>query len=42
VVVCGAAIVKDEARIALHGVPDRPGVSHRIFAAIAAANIAWT
>jgi aspartate kinase len=35
VVVCGAALVKDEARIALIGVPDQPGVSHRIFAAIA-------
>jgi aspartate kinase len=40
VVVCGAAVVKDEARIALSGVPDRPGVSHRIFAAMAEANIA--
>jgi aspartate kinase len=40
VVVCGAAIVKDEARVFLDGVPDRPGVSHRIFAAMAEANIA--
>jgi aspartate kinase len=40
VVVCGAALAKDEARIFLEGVPDRPGVSHRIFAAIAGQNIA--
>lgn len=39
IVVCGAAIVKDEARILLDGVPDQPGVSHRIFSAIAAQNI---
>ncbi len=39
VVVCGAALVKDEARVAIRGVPDRPGVSHRIFDAIAARNI---
>ncbi len=40
VVVCGAALVKDEARVTLEGVPDEPGVSHRIFAAIADQNIA--
>jgi aspartate kinase len=40
VVVCGAAIVKDEARVNLDGVPDEPGVSHRIFSAIAAQHIA--
>jgi aspartate kinase len=40
VVVCGAAIVKDEARVSLEGVPDQPGISHQIFAAIAAQNIA--
>src|SRR5947209_8088071 len=34
-VVCGAALGRDEARIALNGVPDEPGISHRIFAAIA-------
>jgi len=28
--VCGAALVKDEARINLDGVPDEPGVSHRV------------
>src|SRR5436190_7972157 len=38
-VVCGAALVRDEARIALDGVPDEPGVSHRVFSAIAARNI---
>jgi aspartate kinase len=38
-VVCGAAIVKDEARILLDGVPDQPGVSHRVFSAIAEQNI---
>jgi aspartate kinase len=39
VVVCGAAIVRDEARINLDGVPDQPGVSHRVFSAIAGQNI---
>jgi aspartate kinase len=37
--VCGVAMVKDEARILLDGVPDIPGVSHRVFSALAAANI---
>ena len=40
VVVCGAAMVKDEARIAVIDVPDEPGVSHKVFAAIAGKNIA--
>jgi aspartate kinase len=40
IVVCGAAVVKDEARVNIEGVPDEPGVSHRIFSAIAAQNIA--
>jgi aspartate kinase len=40
VVVCGAAMVKDEARISFEGVPDEPGVSHRVFSAIAGHNIA--
>ncbi|MCE9533596.1 MAG: aspartate kinase [Planctomycetes bacterium] len=40
VVVCGAAIAKDEVRIFLDSVPDQPGTSHRIFAAIAEKNIA--
>lgn len=38
--VCGAALAADEARLVLEGVPDVPGVSHRVFAALAAANIA--
>mgnify|MGYP005848420413 CR=1 FL=1 len=38
--VCGAALARDEARIVLDGVPDRPGVSHRVFSAVAGANIA--
>src|SRR5262249_6579286 len=37
--VCGCAIVRDEARVALQGVPDQPGISHRIFSAIAGQNI---
>jgi aspartate kinase len=37
--VCGAALVRDEARINLEGVPDQPGVSHRVFTAIASQNI---
>src|SRR4051794_20151103 len=39
VTVTGAALAKDEARITLLGVPDRPGVVHTIFRSIAAANI---
>jgi aspartate kinase len=39
VVVCGAAIVRDEARIRLDAVPDQPGISHRVFSAIAGQNI---
>lgn len=37
--VCGAAIVKDEARVRIDGVPDQPGISHRIFSAIADRNM---
>jgi aspartate kinase len=37
--VCGVALVKDEARILLDGVPDIPGVSHRVFSALADRNI---
>lgn len=37
--VCGAALARDEARIVLDGVPDRPGISHQIFSAVAAVNI---
>jgi aspartate kinase len=40
IVVCGAALVRDEARVVLDGLPDRPGVSHRVFSGIAAQNIA--
>ena len=39
VAVCGAAIVKDEARINITDVPDQPGISHRVFSAIAEQNI---
>ena len=35
IAVCGAAVVRDEARVLLGGVPDRPGVSHRVFEAVA-------
>ncbi len=38
--VVGAAMVKDEARVAVIDVPDKPGVSHKIFAVIAGQNIA--
>jgi aspartate kinase len=38
--VCGCALAADEARLMVEGVPDRPGVSHRLFAALAEANIA--
>ncbi len=37
--VTGAALARDEARITLRGVPDRPGVVRRIFGAIASAQI---
>ncbi len=37
--VTGAALARDEARITILGVPDRPGVVRTIFGAIAAANI---
>ena len=40
IAVCGAALVKDVARVGLDGLPDRHGVSHRVFSAIAAQNIA--
>jgi aspartate kinase len=38
--VCGAALAADEARLVLEGVPDIPGVSHRVFAGLAEANVA--
>lgn len=37
--VCGVAIVREEARVRLAGIPDHPGVSHRIFGALAQRNI---
>jgi aspartate kinase len=37
--VCGATVTRDEARITIEGVPDRPGSGLRIFAHIAAENI---
>jgi aspartate kinase len=39
VVVCGTALVRDEARVAITNVPDQPGVSHRVFTAIADRNV---
>ncbi len=39
VLVTGAALARDEARITLLDVPDRPGVVRRIFGAIASANV---
>jgi aspartate kinase len=38
--VCGAAMAKDEARVTVLGVPDRPGAAMTIFSHIAAKNIA--
>ncbi|MBI3821929.1 MAG: aspartate kinase [Planctomycetes bacterium] len=40
VAVVGAALAKDEARVAVIDVPDKPGMSHKIFDAIAKQNIA--
>lgn len=37
--VCGAALARDEARLCLVGVKDRPGLLHHIFSAIASKNI---
>ncbi len=39
VTVTGAALAKDEARVTILGVPDHPGVVHRIFRRIAEANV---
>jgi aspartate kinase len=39
VVLSGVAIVRDEARVALQGVPDEPGISHQIFSAVAGRQI---
>jgi aspartate kinase len=38
--VCGAAMAKNEARVTVLGVPDRPGTAKAIFSAVAARNIA--
>lgn len=38
--VSGCALTKDEARISVAGVPDKPGTSLAIFAGLAAANVA--
>ncbi len=38
--VCGAALAKDEARVTVLGVPDRPGAALSIFSKVAAKNIA--
>lgn len=38
--VCGAAMVKDEARVTVLGVPDRPGTAMTLFSKIAGKNIA--
>jgi aspartate kinase len=40
VAVCGAAMAKDEARVTVLGVPDRPGAALSIFSKVAAKNIA--
>lgn len=37
--VCGAALIKEEARVTVLGVPDRPGAANQIFSRIAAKNI---
>src|SRR5262245_7110509 len=37
--VCGVALVRDEARVAIIDVPDTPGVSFRVFEAVAARNV---
>jgi len=39
VTVTGAALAKDEARVTILGVPDQPGVVHRVFRRIAEANV---
>ena len=39
VVVSGIAFDRDEAKIALRGVPDRPGIAARVFGLLSAANV---
>ncbi|MDC0935627.1 aspartate kinase, partial [Pirellulales bacterium] len=38
--VSGCALTKEEARISLNGIPDRPGTMHQLFQALAGKNIA--
>jgi aspartate kinase len=38
--VTGVALARDEARVTIRGVPDRPGTSHALFSALAARGIA--
>jgi len=38
--VCGAALIRDEARVTVLGVPDRPGAAMTIFSKVAAKHIA--
>jgi aspartate kinase len=40
VAVCGAAVAKNEARVTVLGVPDRPGAALSVFSKVAATNIA--
>lgn len=37
--VCGVAIVREEARVRIAGLPDQPGISHRIFSSLASRKI---
>lgn len=37
--VCGCALIKDEARVTVLGVPDRPGAANQIFSSLGAKNI---
>jgi len=39
VLVCGVALVRDEARVSIRGLPDQPGISYRLFSALADCNI---
>jgi aspartate kinase len=39
VVVRGVSLEKNQARVSLRGLPDRPGIAARVFAAIGAANV---
>jgi aspartate kinase len=37
--VCGVAVTRDEARVSILGVPDKPGVSYQIFSGVASRNV---